>query len=190
LACRIDFAPALPDTKANALSGMPNGDVVKSVAIYEEPFWRRGGLSGTALSARNATSWVYDNCWEDGRHGLLVGFALGSSSRKLRRLNPADRRDAILSDFSDAFGARASQAADFVDYAWQDEEFSAGCYSGYGPPGYWTGVGREMGSPVGPLFWAGTESPGAWMSTLDGAIAAGHRAADEAAASMLRSPRV
>ena len=184
LASRISFAPALPEPKANALAGMPNGDVVKSVAIYEEPFWRSDGLSGTALSVGNATSWIYDNCWEDGRYGLLVGFALGSSSRKLRDLNPADRREATLSDFSSAFGPRALQITDFVDYAWQDEEFSAGCYSGYAPPGYWTGVGRQIPAPVGRLFWAGTESPGTWMSTLDGAIAAGRRAADQAVASM------
>jgi monoamine oxidase len=186
LASRISFAPALPATKASALAGMPNGDVVKSVAIYEDPFWRREGLSGTALSARNATSWIYDNCWEDGRHGLLVGFALGSSARKLQDLDPADRREAILSDFSDAYGPRASQVADFVDYVWRDEEFSAGCYSGYARPGYWTGVGREMPAPVGRLFWAGTENPGEWMSTIDGAIAAGYRAADQAAASVSR----
>jgi monoamine oxidase len=186
LANRISFAPALPETKAKALASMPNGDVVKSVAIYEKPFWRTEGLSGTALSVGNATSWIYDNCWSDGRDGLLVGFAFGSSSRRLRDLSPVDRREATLSDFSDAFGSRALHVTDFVDYAWQDEEFSAGCYSGYAPLGYWTGVGREMPAPVGPLFWAGTENPGAWMSTIDGAIAAGQRAADQAAASLSR----
>jgi monoamine oxidase len=33
--------------------------------------------------------------------------------------------------------------------------------------------------PVGPLYWAGTETATAWPSFIDGAIRSGERAASE-----------
>ena len=94
-----------------------------------------------------------------GRLARTLGrIRAGIGARKLSETSiRLDRRAAILSDFSDAFGPRALQAADFVDYVWQDEESRPGATAALSCPGYWIGVGREMparGRPIG-LGWDG-----------------------------------
>jgi monoamine oxidase len=47
------------------------------------------------------------------------------------------------------------------------------------PPGAWCSVGPWLRRPVGPIFWAGTETADQWTGFLDGAVRSGLRAAGE-----------
>jgi len=46
LAGRFIYEPALPASRDQLTQRIPNGSVIKCMAIYDEPFWRDAGLSG------------------------------------------------------------------------------------------------------------------------------------------------
>jgi len=180
LAGRIWYDPPLPGHRDQLTQRMPMGAVVKCLAIYDEPFWRREGLSGSAVSAPGPLTMIFDNSPPDGAPGILVGFLEGHWARELARAGAARRRDAVLANLARLFGPRAARPDAWLERSWADEEWSRGCYVGYTPPGVLTAFGPALREPVGPIHWAGTETATVWNGYIDGAIQSGERAAREA----------
>jgi monoamine oxidase len=56
---------------------MPQGTVIKTMAVYKRPFWREEGLSGQATSDVGPAGVVFDNSPPDGSPGVLLGFLEG-----------------------------------------------------------------------------------------------------------------
>src|SRR5690606_12596388 len=50
LSARIEYDPPLPGRRDQMTQRMPQGTIVKCMAVYPEPFWRADGLSGQGLS--------------------------------------------------------------------------------------------------------------------------------------------
>ncbi|HYN17827.1 MAG TPA: FAD-dependent oxidoreductase [Actinomycetes bacterium] len=179
IAGRIGYRPAMPGWRNQLTQRVPMGSVIKVHALYDEPFWRREGLSGLAVSDNGPVRIVYDNSPEDGSPGVLVGFIEGEQARTWARRNRADRRAGILACLTDYFGERAGRPRELLERSWADEEYSGGCYAGYFPPGVWTSFGQALREPIGRLHWAGTETATVWTSYMEGAVQSGERAADE-----------
>ena len=93
---------------------------------------------------------------------------------------PAPRRGELVR----LFGEKASNPLGYLDRCWANEEFSAGCYGAFMPPGAWTRCGRALAEPVGPIHWAGAETATRWTGYMDGAVSSGRRAAGEVLASL------
>ncbi len=104
---RIDFAPALPGFRDQLVQRMPQGTVWKCMAVYDEPFWRRDGLSGWGLSDAGPVRLTYDNSPPDGSPGVLLGFLEGDFARQAGRLSADERRAQVLDCFGRFFGDRA-----------------------------------------------------------------------------------
>jgi monoamine oxidase len=51
LAARIDYHPALPAARDQLTQRLGQGTLTKVTVVYDTPFWRAKGLSGTATSA-------------------------------------------------------------------------------------------------------------------------------------------
>jgi monoamine oxidase len=179
IAGRIGYRPAMPGWRNQLTQRVPMGSVIKVHALYDEPFWRREGLSGLAVGDNGPVRIVYDNSPEHGSPGVLVGFIEGEQARTWSRRNPADRRAGILACLTDYFGERAGRPRELLERSWADEEYSGGCYAGYFPPGVWTSFGQALREPIGRLHWAGTETATVWASYMEGALQSGERAADE-----------
>ena len=100
LAGRIDYAPALPALRDQLTQRMPMGAVIKCHAVYDEPFWRRDGLTGQAGSDAGPAKVIFDNSPPDGSPGVLLAFLEGAHARELgdvaRRAAP--RRGALDPD--------------------------------------------------------------------------------------------
>ena len=151
------------------------------VAVYGEPFWRRGGLSGTALSAGGSINAFFDNPPAAGVPGVLLGFLDGRAARVWGERPEDERRAEVTAVFTRLFGRDASKPLEYVERAWAAEQWSRGCYGGaFGPSG-WTDFGPALREPVGRVHWAGTETATVWNGYIDGAITAGRRAAAEVA---------
>jgi monoamine oxidase len=179
LAGRIDFEPALPARRDQLTQRMPQGSIVKCMAVYAEPFWRAEGLSGSGLSDGGSINLVFDNTPPSGSPGVLLGFLDGRAARIWGRRTPEDRRDELLAVLSRMFGARAKEPIEYAERNWAAERWSRGCYGGaFGPSG-WTDFGPALREPVGRVHWAGTETATVWNGYIDGAISAGRRAAAE-----------
>jgi monoamine oxidase len=177
LAGRIRYEPALPALRDQLHQRLPAGVVIKCHAVYDEPFWRRDGLTGQAGSDRGPAKLVFDNSPPDGSPGVLLAFLEGALARELGAWPAARRRDAVLGTLARLFGPRAARPEAFYEQDWAAEEWTRGCYGAYLPPGAWTACGPALRPPVGPLHWAGAEYAERWSGYMDGAVRSGEAAA-------------
>jgi len=182
LAGRIAYDPPLPAQRDQLTQRMPQGTVIKTMAIYERPFWREEGLSGQATSDAGPARVVFDNSPPDGSPGVLLGFLEGRLARQWGARPATERREAILAGHARLFGPRATRPERFVERVWAEEEWTRGCYGCLMTTGGWTEYGRALRRPVGPLHWAGAETATVWNGYMDGAVQSGERAAAEALA--------
>ncbi|PRX49961.1 monoamine oxidase [Prauserella shujinwangii] len=179
LSVRIAYDPPLPGLRDQLCQRYAQGSVIKTMAVYPEPFWRADGLSGQVTSATGPVKVCFDNSPPGSAPGVLLGFLEGNQARALGRLPVERRREQVLGCFTRFFGPEAADPERYLERAWAEEEWTRGCYGGYLPPGGWTGHGRALREPVGRIHWAGTETATEWNGYLDGALTAGERAADE-----------
>jgi monoamine oxidase len=181
LAGRIAYDPPLPALRDQLTQRMPQGTVIKTMAIYEEPFWRREGLSGQAATDVGPARVIFDNSPPDGSPGVLLGFLEGRLAREWGARPAAERRQAILAGHARLFGERAARPQRFVERVWADEEWTRGCYGCLMTTGGWTEFGRALRAPIGRLHWAGAETATVWNGYMDGAVQSGERACEEVA---------
>lgn len=179
LAGRIEYTPALPAARDQLSQRMPMGSVIKCMAIYDEPFWRRDGLSGQAISIDGPACVVFDNSPRNGEPGVLLGFLEGRQAREFSAVAPDQRQAAVVGTFTRLFGTRAARPRRYLDKDWSVEPFSRGGYTAVLPPGTWTGFGPALRTPIGRIHWAGTETAKVWNGYIDGAIRSGEDAAAE-----------
>jgi monoamine oxidase len=179
LAARIAYDPPLPAARDQLTQRMPQGAVIKTMAIYERPFWREDGLSGQAASELGPARVVFDNSPPDGSPGVLLGFLEGRLARRWAGCPASERREAILAGHARLFGPHARQPDAFIERNWAEEEWTRGCYGCLMVPGGWTEYGHALRMPIGLLHWAGAETATTWNGYMDGAIESGERAADE-----------
>jgi monoamine oxidase len=184
LAGRIRYLPALPALRDQLTQRTAQGSVIKCNVVYDEPFWRRDGLTGQAGTDDGPAKVIFDNSPPGGSPGVLLAFLEGGMARELGTWPEADRRAAVLGTLTRLFGPQAAKPAAFYEQNWADEEWTRGCYGCYLPPGAWTAFGRALRPPVGPLHWAGAEYAERWSGYMDGAV----RSGEGAAATILRSP--
>jgi len=184
---RIAYDPPLPGHRDQLTQRMPQGSVIKCMAVYERPFWREQGLSGEAASDVGPAKLAFDNTPPSGAPGVLLAFLEGARARELARLDPAARRQAVLRGLARLFGERAASPERFIEQSWADEEWSRGCYGGYMPPGGWTQFGFALREPIGPIHWAGAETATVWNGYMDGAVQSGQRAASAVLAGLERA---
>jgi monoamine oxidase len=175
----IDYEPILPPDRAQLLQRFPQGSAIKVQAIYDKPFWREKGLAGQVTSDASPVRLTFDNSPPDGSPGVMLGFLEGHAARSYVSLPVAQRRAAVLANFATYFGPEALKPNDYVEMAWEKEEWTRGCYVGYTPPGVLTEYGTAIRKPVGRIHWAGAETATVWNGYMDGAVRSGERAAAE-----------
>jgi monoamine oxidase len=184
LAQHVEFSPRMPAGREQLLSRMPQGTTIKCLAVYDEPFWRKQGLSGQTASDQGPVSSTFDNSPPEGEPGILLGFVVAAHARRLLALTERERREAVLRCFARWYGARAMKPKRFIVGSWSEEPWTRGCYAGYLVPGAWTAFGPWLRQPHRHVHWAGTETATKWIGFMDGAITAGERAATEVAAAL------
>jgi monoamine oxidase len=179
LAGRIAYDPPLPAARDQLTQRVPMGSVIKTMAVYDRPFWREHGLSGQATSLPGPGQVVFDNTPSSGAVGVLLAFLEGREARELSAVGERERRTAVLGTLARLFGPEAGRPVDWVEHDWTADRWSRGAYAGVMGPGTWTAHGPALRAPVGRLHWAGTETATRWAGYFDGAIQSGERAAAE-----------
>lgn len=179
LTLEVDFRPGLPEARRSWCEGMPPGKVIKCFAVYQKPFWRARGLSGSAAGDHAPVHVTFDATPPDSERGILMGFIEGREAHTWGQAGEAQRRDAVLACFARFFGPEALQPEQYVDHVWASEPWSRGCYAGVARPGVLTTVGHSVRTPHGRVHWAGTETATEWNGYIEGAVRSGLRAATE-----------
>lgn len=184
LSGRIDYTPTLSARRMQLTQRIPQGSLIKSIAVYPKPFWRSENLNGQVTSDQGPVKVVFDASPESGTPGVLLGFIDGDDARPLDDRPPAVRRAAALTSYVRYFGPQAAHPIQYIDQVWDREIYTGGCPVGQTPPGVLTEYGPALREPIGRIHWAGTETATTWIGYMDGAVQAGQRAAAEVLAEL------
>jgi monoamine oxidase len=184
LAGRITYAPMLPYARDQLIQRYPQGTLTKVAAMYDTPFWRVDGLTGTALDTGGPVNASFDDSPPDGSVGVLFGFVGGDNARSYNAMSAGDRQSAVLNQYASWFGSKALNPLAYFDTNWSDEVWTRGCPVGIPSLGTLVAYGPQIREPVGRIHWAGTETSTYWNGYMDGAVRSGERAAQEVLAAL------
>jgi len=174
---RISFVPPLPRLQHQMHQHLSMGFVIKVHAVYDRPFWRDKGLSGTAFSPYELSHEAYDNTNHGDARGTLVGFVSDQNADDLFRLSAEERREKILESLSHYYGPEAKDPVVYYESDWGTEEWTRGAYAASFDLGGLARYGADLRTPVGPIHFASSDLAGAGYQHVDGAIRMGREAA-------------
>lgn len=185
----IQFSPCLPPEKLDALEKLEMGKIIRVVMRFRERFW--DSLQPSAKQSLANMSFLFsDDEWFPTwwtalprRYPIITGWA---PFRSAARLSGQDH-GFVQSRATGALGRILGVIPEVVEnsleavhfHDWQSDPFSRGAYS-YGKVGC-DGAQEALGAPLeNRLFFAGeaTDISG-YNGTIHGAIASGHRAAEQ-----------
>jgi monoamine oxidase len=183
LAARIDYEPVLDFQRDQLMQRYGQGTLTKVAAVYDRPFWRDAGLTGTAVDTGFPVSATFDDsppfASNNRGPGVIFGFVGGDNARAYSGLSPSDRQAAVLKQYANYFGQPALNPTGFFETAWSGEQWTRGCPVGIPSTGTLLAYGPWIRQPSGRIHWAGTETSQYWNGYMDGAVRSGERAADE-----------
>nr|WP_271208979.1 NAD(P)/FAD-dependent oxidoreductase [Rhodococcus wratislaviensis]GLK33409.1 putative putrescine oxidase [Rhodococcus wratislaviensis] len=182
LYARINFEPALPALRQQLQQHLSFGLVIKVHAVYETPFWRETGLSGTAFGPHMTLHEAYDNTSLGSTGGTLVGFVSDAKADAMLALNPQDRRAHLLECFATYFGSQALNPIVYFESDWASEEWTRGAYAASFDLGGLSRYGAALRTPVGPIHWSTSDLAAEGFQHVDGAIRVGKETAAAIAA--------
>ncbi|QAY72220.1 FAD-dependent oxidoreductase [Agromyces protaetiae] len=175
---RISYEPALPRLQHQMHQHLSMGFVIKVHAVYETPFWREAGLSGTAFSPYELVHEAYDNSYDGDPRGTLVGFVSDEEADGVFRLTDEERKSAILESLSHYYGEEAKHPVVYYESDWGSEEWTRGAYAASFDMGGLARYGAHLREPVGPIRFACSDLAGKGYQHVDGAIRMGRLVAD------------
>lgn len=177
---RVAFSPPLPSERTRQWKSFRRGKVIKTSAVFNEPFWRASGLSGTMEHCDPMFPLIVDSSESVGGRGILTALSTAHAATLLEKLPKSERELHYRSMLESLLGPVVPPFEMVNSTDWSSEEFSLGGYASRRAPGAWTGV-PELFSNIGNIHFAGTETADEWRSYMEGAITSGQRAAREIA---------
>ena len=185
----ILFDPALPSEKTLALDQLEMGEVIRIVLHFRERFWESirpsAGRTLANMSFLFSQDPWFPTWWTTmpEKYPIITGWAPFLSGRRLTGQDQSVVTQRALETLSRLLSVNVDTVRNsFLGsyfHDWQSDPFSRGAYS-YAKVGS-DGAMDWLGAPVdNTLFFAGeaTDTTGN-NGTVHGAIASGHRAADE-----------
>ncbi len=176
---RISFVPPMPRLQHQMHQHLSMGFGIKVHAVYETPFWREQGLSGTAFSPYEISHEAYDNTNHGDERGTLVGFVSDRLADDLFRVSAAERKERILTSLSHYYGPEAMNPVVYYESDWGSEEWTRGAYAASFDLGGLHRYGADLRTPVGPIRFACSDLAGAGYQHVDGAIRMGRLVAEQ-----------
>jgi monoamine oxidase len=148
----------------------------KFFAIYDEPFWRKKGMCGTAISLRGPLAEIHDASPDFGSTFSLFGFS-GLDANTRARMGRSEFIRQSTAQLATLFGEKANQpkAVHFQD--WSTEKYTANDADRSPQPHHpQYGLNLQLGSAWdGKLEFISTETSFSNGGLLEGALEAGLR---------------
>lgn len=174
----IFFKPSLPQQRRSVLEAFVDARVIKTIAVFEAPWWRSKGLSGSITAPGEPFPVVADSSPRETQFGILTALTTAEDTAPLKKLSEAERCQAFVDWLEDIAGEPIPQPIRTYSMDWTEEPLSRGGYASRRGIGGWTAA-NDLFAPFGRVHFAGTETSDVWRSYLEGALAAGERAASE-----------
>jgi monoamine oxidase len=189
----IRFNPALPANKRDAMQKLVMGKVIRIVLRFRRRFWDEISPAPAAQSSKTLSDMNFlfsDDEWlptwwttMPDKLPIITGWAPFDCAERLSGKSRSFVIDRALLTLGTLLHVKTLELAALLEAAyfhdWQSDPYSLGAYS-YGAVGS-DGAQQTLGSPVeNTLFFAGeaTDVSG-HNGTVHGAIASGHRAAQD-----------
>jgi len=170
--------PELPPKTIRALAATPTwmAGHAKFFAIYDEPFWRKKGLCGTAISQRGPLAEIHDASPKSGGTFSLFGFS-GLDANSRASMGRSEFIRLSTAQLATLFGNKANRPRAVYFQDWSTERFT-GNVADRNPqthhPQY--GLNLQLGSAWdGKLEFISTETSFSNGGLLEGALEAGLR---------------
>lgn len=174
---RVSFDPPLPRRQHQMHQHQSLGLVIKVHAVYDTPFWREDGLSGTGFSAGALVQEVYDNTNYGDTRGTLVGFVSDEKADAVFELSAEDRKKAILESIAGFMGDKALTPEVYYESDWGSEEWTRGAYASSYDLGGLHRYGKDQHANVGPIYWSSSDLAAEGYQHVDGAVRMGQATA-------------
>lgn len=179
LAAAVQFDPAPEPQTLQRWQNTPTwmAPHAKLFAIYDRPFWREAGLSGTAQSMVGPLVEIHDATTASGRAALFGFVGIGAEQRAT--LGEAALVAACLQQFARIFGPQAAHPRATIYKDWAADPLTATTYDWFSA-GHPDGAGGDWAP--GPwrerLTLAGSETSPREAGYLAGAVEASRLAVD------------
>ncbi|MCQ9162526.1 NAD(P)/FAD-dependent oxidoreductase [Arthrobacter sp. STN4] len=170
---RVSFEPPLPRRQHQMHQHQSLGFVIKVHAVYETPFWREDGLSGTGFSASSLVQEVYDNTNHGDARGTLVGFISDEKADYAFTLPPGQRRKEVTAALAEFLGDAGAEPVVYYESDWGTEEWTRGAYAASYDLGGLHRYGPDQLTPVGPIHWSCSDLAAEGYQHVDGAVRMG-----------------
>lgn len=176
---RITYDPPMPRLQHQMHQHTSLGLVIKVHAVYETPFWRAKGLSGTGFGAQELSQEVYDNTNHGDTRGTLVGFVSDEKADEMFQLPDAERRARILRSLANYLGEEALDPIVYYESDFAAEEWTRGAYAASYDLGGLHRWGRHQHDSVGPMRFACSDIAAEGYQHVDGAVRMGQKVAND-----------
>jgi monoamine oxidase len=191
----IEFTPALPADKQDALKKLEMGKVVRLTMRFRTRFWEDVKATGSSKSLGGMSFLFSDDEWfptwwtaMPSKVPIITGWAPFRSAERLSGRDHAFVVESGVKTLSRLLGVPQNEVHDLLGAAyfhdWQSDPLARGAYS-YGKVGG-AGAHKVLAQPLeDTLFFAGeaTDVTGS-NGTVHGAISSGQRAAREILATL------
>lgn len=184
---RIQYVPPLPREHMVAHQHISMGLVIKVHAVYDTPFWRDKGLSGTGFGGGRMVQEVYDNtnygpnlvddAAAENPHGTLVSFVSDVHAETLWAMPAEERKQRILEELAVYLGDEALHPIAFFLSDMAAEEWTRGAYATSYDLGGLSRWGHLQNRPTGSIYYACSDIAAEGYQHVDGAIRQGELAA-------------
>ena len=188
---KIDFYPDLPEDKQGLIAASQEGLYAKVLVTYAEPWWRQANLTGQFFSYTGPVTYSLETSVPSLEQYSLACFIAGDFAVNWFPLSELEKTEAVVEHLATMAGTLDEDlrplARDYleINYAdWTNEEYIGGGPTNAMGPGMLRMYGETLRRSVGDMHFAGTETAYKWKGYLEGAVTAGHRAADEVLAEL------
>jgi monoamine oxidase len=174
---QIEVRPRLSRPKERAIQQLSYYDGVRFLLQVKHPFWKAGGLSGSARTDRATEIWDAASDQAASSRGILGATVGGEIGRRALGLTPEASLSEGVDLVADAFPGIRSEFEKGTVYRWSAEPWTRGAFAVY-RPGQMTTLMPVLASAENGLHFAG-EHTSVWTGWMEGALESGERAARE-----------
>jgi monoamine oxidase len=173
----IQFTPSLPEELLTEMRSTPTwmSNAIKIGLLFDKPYWREKGLSGTLIAPNGPVMELYDHSTQNDEKNSLMGF----TNEALRGKSPQQRQKIIINFLAEHMGKFIKNHSAYIEKDWQADPFTATelTESIYMHPTYGSNVWKQP-YMNGKLLFSGSETSSVHGGYMEGAVASAKNAAN------------
>jgi monoamine oxidase len=170
---KINWQPALPAEKLDALNQLQYCRIIKSAVVFKERFWEDESFD--MITDSTAHYFFHSSKNQQTTKGTLTSYAIGDKAHILSKMNQDQKIQEICAALKPAFGNVTKYAEKVTSYYWGGDAYTKGAYAIYDTH-QWFSIREVMGKPFRNISFAG-EHLAEWQGFMEGAVQTGEAAA-------------